>query len=190
METFLATILLWPVNFAPTGWAFCAGQLLSIAQNTALFSLIGTYYGGDGVQTFALPDFRGRIPVGAGSGPGLSTYNIGEKGGVENVTLLTNQMPQHLHSVALTFTVSASNAQATNNVPAAGNSLAAVYDIGNANPIAGYNTTAPNTQLNIGSGAINGNTGLTGNNLPHTNLQPFLSVNYIIALQGIFPSRG
>ena len=110
--------------------------------------------------------------------------------GTENVTLLPTQIPAHLHPVALSVTISASNGQATTSVPAASNSLAAPYDVLNANPIAGYNTTAPNTPLNIGGGAVNGNTGLTGGNLPHSNLQPFTVVNYIIATSGIFPSRG
>lgn len=189
MQAFLATILLWPCNFSPNGWQFCAGQLLSISQNAALFSLIGTTYGGNGTTTFQLPDFRGRVPVGAGGAPGLTPYVIGQVGGTENVTLITNQMPAHNHTVSLSFTVSASNAQATNNTPAAGNSLAASYDILNANPIASYTTTPPNTALNIGTGTANGTTGLTGGNLPHNNIQPFLAVNYIIALVGIFPSR-
>jgi microcystin-dependent protein len=190
MDTFLASIMLWPCNFNPNGWAFCAGQLLSISQNAALFSLLGTTYGGNGSSTFGLPDFRGRIPVGAGQGPGLATYTLGEMSGTESVNLLLNQIPAHLHPVALSVTVSASNAQATTSIPAANNSLAAPYDVSNANPIAGYNTTAPNTPLNIGGGAVNGNTGLAGGNLPHSNLQPFTVVNYIIALVGIFPSRG
>lgn len=190
MTPFLSMILLWPCNFAPSGWQFCAGQLLAISQNTALFSLIGTYYGGDGVQTFALPDFRGRIPVGTGNGPGLSPYVLGQKSGTENTTLTINNMPAHSHSVALTVTVSASNGQATTSAPASGNSLAAPYDILNANPIAGYNTTAPNTPINIGGGAVAGNTGLAGGSQPFSTLQPYLSVNYIIALQGVFPSRG
>jgi microcystin-dependent protein len=190
MEAFISMILLWPCNFAPMGWQFCAGQLLSISQNTALFSLIGTYYGGNGTSTFALPDFRGRVPVGTGAGPGLSTYVLGQAGGFENVTLTTSQMPSHLHTVALSVTIAASNAQATTSVPAPNNTLAAPYDILNANPIGGYVTTAPNTPLNVGGGAVAGNTGLTGNTLPHSNIQPYLSVNYIIALQGIFPSRG
>jgi microcystin-dependent protein len=189
MQAFLATILLWPCNFAPSGWQFCAGQTLSISQNAALFSLIGTYYGGNGTTTFQLPNFQGRVPVGAGNGLGLTPYVLGEVGGTENVTLITNQMPSHNHTVSLTFTVSASNAQATNNTPASGNSIAAAYDVLNANPIAAYTTTAPNTPLNIGPGTATGTTGLTGNTLPHTNIQPFLAVNYIIALVGIFPSR-
>ena len=189
MEAFLATILLWPCNFAPNGWAFCAGQILSISQNTALFSLLGTTYGGNGQTTFGLPDFRGRVPVGAGQGPGLSSYNLGQVSGSETVTLTVNQMPAHNHTVALTVTVSASNAQATTSTPSASNSLAAPYDASNANPINGYITGAPNTPLNIGGGAVNGNTGLTGGNQPTPILQPYLGINYIIALQGIYPSR-
>lgn len=189
MEPFLSMIMLWPCNFAPNGWAFCAGQMLSISQNTALFSLLGTTYGGNGTTTFALPDFRGRVPVGAGNGPGLSPYVLGEVAGSESVNLQTNQLPAHNHTVALTVTMSVSSTQAANNTPAANNSLASFYDVGNANPIAGYSTAAPNTPLNIGGGAVAGVTGLTGNNLPVPILQPFLAVNYVIALQGIFPSR-
>ncbi|HEX9513656.1 MAG TPA: tail fiber protein [Puia sp.] len=190
METFLATILLWPCNFNPNGWAFCAGQILAISQNTALFALLGTTFGGDGISTFALPDFRGRVPVGAGQGPGLSNYTLGEVSGSESVTILINQLPQHTHPVSLTLTISASNAQATTSIPAANNSLAAPYDASNANPIAGYNTTAPNTPLNIGGGGINGNTGIAGGSQPTPIMQPYLGINYIIALVGIFPSRG
>jgi len=189
MEPFLSMIMLWPCNFAPVGWAFCAGQLLPIAQNSALFSLLGTTYGGNGTSTFALPDLRGRVPVGAGQGPGLSNYTLGEVSGTENVTLLINQMPAHAHTVSLTLSISASNAQATNNTPGANNSLAAAYDLGNANSIAAYNTSAPNTPLNIGGNSLNGNTGIAGGSQPHSNMQPFLSINYCIALQGIYPSR-
>src|ERR1700761_126696 len=103
METFLATILLWPVNFAPVNWAFCTGQLLSIAQNNALFALLGTTYGGNGTTTFGLPNFVGRVPVGVGSAPGVSTYTLGQTGGVENVALTALQIP------AVSVTISASN---------------------------------------------------------------------------------
>lgn len=181
METFLACILLWPCNFEPRGWAFCAGQILAISQNTALFSLLGTTYGGNGTTTFALPNLLGRVPVGAGNGPGLSSYVLGQLGGTENTSLTQQNLPAHVH----TFTVSASNAQATTSSPAAGNSLAAPYDSVNFNPIAGYNTTAPNTTLNIGTGT----TGATGNSIPFSNIQPYLALNYIIALEGIYPSR-
>jgi microcystin-dependent protein len=183
MDTFLACILLWPCNFAPTGWSFCAGQLLSIAQNSALFSLLGTTFGGNGTTTFGLPDMRSRVPVGVGQGTGLSNYLLGQVAGTENVSLTINNLPGHAH----TFTVSASNAQATDSTPAAGtNVLAAPYDTANFNPIAGYNNIAPNTALNVGSNL----TGLVGNNIPIPIMQPYLGLNYIIALQGIYPSRG
>jgi microcystin-dependent protein len=191
MDAFLAMIMLWPCNFAPNGWAFCAGQLLSIAQNTALFSLLGTTYGGNGTTNFALPDLQGRVPVGAGNGSGLSPYVIGETGGTETVTLLTTQIPAHTHALTLTLSISANNAKATDSTPTGSiNSLAAPYDVSNDNPIAGYNNQAPNTALNVGANPISGTAGLTGGNQPHSNLQPFLALNYCIALVGIYPSRG
>jgi len=182
MDAFLACILLWPVNFAPNGWAFCMGQILSISQNAALFSLLGTTYGGNGTSTFQLPDFRGRVPVGTGQGLGLSLYDLGQVGGTETVSILTSNMPAHAH----TFTVSANSTNATDSTPKAGYSLAAPYDNVNASPIGGYVNAAPDTQLNIGTGV----TSSVGNNIPISITQPYLSVNYIIALTGIFPSRG
>ena len=176
-------IMLWPCNFAPNGWAFCAGQILPISQNAALFSLLGTTYGGDGVTTFALPNFQGRVPVGAGNGAGLSPYALGQMSGSENVTLTINQIPAHAHVLS----IQVSNAQATVSTPSStANVLAAPYDAANFNPIAGYNNATPNTALNVGAAT----TGNTGGNLPLPILQPYLAVNYIIALQGIFPSRG
>ncbi|MBN9379375.1 MAG: phage tail protein [Chitinophagaceae bacterium] len=190
MDPLLATILLWPVSFNPTGWAFCQGQLLAIAQNTALFSLLGTTFGGNGQTTFALPDFRGRVPVGTGQGPGTSNYTLGQSGGTENVTLTVNQIPAHTHSVSVTVTIKASNAQATSSAPTATvNTPAAPYDTLNANPIAGYNNQAPNTALNVG-GVATGMTGVTGGSQPFSIMQSYLAVNYIIALQGVYPSRG
>src|SRR5271167_2930303 len=99
MEAFLSTILIWPPNFAPNGWALCAGQLMSISQNAALFSLLGTTYGGNGINTFGLPNLQGRVPVGAGQGLGLSPYNVGDNGGVESVALAINTIPQHLNHI-------------------------------------------------------------------------------------------
>ncbi len=183
MEVFLATILLWPCNFAPVGWAFCNGALLSIAQNQALFALLGVTFGGNGTTTFALPDFRSRVPVGTGTGPGLSAYALGQASGTENVSILVNNLPTHTHAL----TIKVSNAQASDSVPTASiNTLAAPYDTANFNPIAGYNNQAPNTALNIGTPPV---TGPTGGNVPVSIMQPYLSVNYIIALQGIFPAR-
>jgi microcystin-dependent protein len=186
---FLSMILLWGCNFAPNGWAFCQGQLLAISQNAALFSLLGTTFGGNGTTNFGLPDFRGRIPVGAGQGPGLSTYVLGQPGGAESVTLNVNQIPAHLHPVSLSLTISVSNAAGSNSTPAANNSLAAMNDPDSGDAINGYGTGSPNTPINTGATA-SGNTGATGGSQPHTNIQPYLTVNYIIALAGIFPSRG
>lgn len=174
---FIGTVVLFAGNFAPRGWAFCAGQLLPIAQNTALFSILGTTYGGNGQTTFGLPDLRGRVPLGTGQGPGLATYQLGEMLGVENVTLNTNQMPAHNHAVQV------SNGQA-NSANASGGYLAGSNGnlAGDAVIVNAYNGT-PNAML--GGNSIT----LTGNNLPHDNIQPSLGMNYIIALEGIFPSR-
>ncbi len=164
---FIAEIIMFGGNFAPRGWAFCSGQLLSIAQNTALFSLVGTTYGGDGQTTFALPDLRGRVPIHPGQGPGLSPYSLGQQGGVENVTLTLNQIPAHNHSM---------NA----------NSGAAADTLPNGNVLSEggiYTNAVPNAQLN--PAAI----GNAGGSQPHPNMQPYTCINYIIALQGIFPPR-
>jgi microcystin-dependent protein len=187
MEVFLTMIMLWPCNFAPSGWAFCDGSILSIAQNAAIFSLLGTTYGGNGTTNFALPDLRGRIPVGAGSGPSLSPYVLGQVGGAQSVSILLNNMPAHNHTVSIT--IAASNAKATVSAPVAGtNTLAAIYDTIDDIAIAGYNNGTPNVPLNAGPGT-SGNTGLTGSGTPISVLQPYLAVNYCIALVGIFPSR-
>lgn len=167
MEPFIGQIMMFAGNFAPRGWAFCNGQLLSIAQNTALFSILGTTYGGDGKTTFALPDLRGRAPLHWGHGPGLSNRNLGESGGQEAVTLTVDQMPAHGH--ALNASDAAANVrQPTNAVLAQSES---------------YTQSRPDVTLN--PAAI----GNTGGNLPHPNMQPFLGISFIIALQGIFPSR-
>jgi len=180
MDNYLAEIRLFTGNFAPTGWALCQGQLLAIQQNTALFSLIGTFYGGNGISNFALPDFRSRIPVGMGTGPGLSTYVLGEMGGTENVNLLTNNMPQHTHPVTGTVTMNCTAAggdsdTAANAYPgtAAGTNM---YATSNNNSVMG------NMQYNLTVGA-------TGGNLPFSIVQPVLTLTYIIALTGVFPPR-
>lgn len=157
-------------NFAPRDYAFCQGQILPIAQNTALFSLLGTTYGGNGQTTFALPDLRGRVPVQQGQGPGLSSYSLGQTGGAENVTLNVSQMPAHSHA-------------ATTNANAGGGGDTSPTN----NFLAGDNqySNVSNTQMNANTVQI----AAAGNSQPHTNLQPFLAINFIIALQGIFPSR-
>ena len=191
MQAFLSTILVWPPNFAPNGWALCAGQLMSISQNTALFSLLGTTYGGDGITTFGLPNLQGRVPVGAGQGSGLSLYNLGDNGGVESVTLGINTMPQHSHSATQNLSVSlpAVTTTGTTNQPGPSVAPAAPTDAAR-NPVNIYSNATPNQ--NLGKPSISGtiSIGLTGNGLPHENRQPYLAVNYIIALQGFFPSRG
>lgn len=171
VETFLGEIRMFAGNFAPTGWAFCQGQLLPIAQNTALFSLLGTTYGGDGRTTFALPDLRGRVPVGFGQGPGLSYKDLGQQFGTETVTLTTAQMPAHSH------TVNAVNSEGNQNLPT--NSLPANTKALDKE----YSDAASNTTMK--SGMI----GITGSSQPVNISQPSLGVNFIIALQGIFPSR-
>ncbi len=163
---YVGEIKIFAGNFAPNGFAFCDGTLLPIAQNTALFSIIGTFYGGNGVNTFALPDLRGRVAVGQGQGPGLSPYDIGQVAGSENVTLTQQQMPEHTHVLA------ASDKPRTSSSPADGFPSAGGY----------YGATS-DTQLNAAAA------GGAGGNLPHSNLQPYLAVSYIIALSGIFPSR-
>ncbi|MGZ4280852.1 MAG: phage tail protein [Gaiellaceae bacterium] len=164
-EPFLGMIIIFGGNFAPKGWAFCNGQLLPINQNTALFSLLGTTYGGNGTTTFALPDLRGRVPLHFGQGPGLSNYVEGQVGGVENVTLLTSQMPAHTHVQPATAGDETTN-RPNEAIPARGGVYASTPD--------GSNLAA---------------TSSAGGGQPHVNLQPYLALNYIIALQGIFPSR-
>jgi len=155
-------------NFAPRGWAFCDGQLLAVSQNDALFSLLGTIYGGDGRTTFGLPDLRGRIPIHAGSGPGLSVRRLGSKAGSENVTLTTNQIPPHRHVMQGTA------ASATTSTPSG--LMGAPTDLI-------YWNSASNSNV---SGSIIAN---AGGSQHHTNLMPTLCVNFIIALVGIYPSR-
>jgi microcystin-dependent protein len=177
MEPFLGQIALFPFNFAPRGWAFCQGQLLPISQNTALFSLLGTNYGGNGTSNFGLPDLRGRVPVSQGQAPGLSDYPIGSMQGVETVTLLTSQSPSHSHPFQ------AVAAQATANSPA-GALPAEGHGSGRGAPA--VNTYAPpQTAVPLASGQV----GSAGNGHPHNNLQPYLTLNWCIALQGIYPPR-
>ena len=195
MEPFIGQIMAFVGNFAIRGWAKCDGQLLPISQNTALFSIIGTTYGGDGRTTFALPDLRGRAPMHFGHGPGLSDYRLGTRGGVEQVTLNQTQIPSHSHVASaadVTISIKASSAEADLHTPAAGSSLAAGNKVNGrgTDPIQMYNSSMPDITLGGGStSAGNVTIGNTGGNLSHENRQPFLTVNYLIALQGIFPSR-
>ena len=179
MEPFLGQIIMVGFNFAPRGWAMCNGQLLSIAQNSALFALLGTTYGGDGQTTFALPDLRGRCAIGMGQGPGLTNYTQGEKGGVENVTLIQTQMPSHTHALAASST-DGTVSDPTNAV-IANNQV--TIERGNTVPASAFNPGPPNAVMS--PQAIQP----TGGNQSHENRQPYLAMNYIIALEGIFPSR-
>jgi microcystin-dependent protein len=173
-DPFVAEIRIFAGNFAPLGWALCNGQLMPISQNTALFSLLGTYYGGDGRVTFALPNLQGSVPVGQGQGPGLTDRFLGESGGEPTVTLITSEMPGHNHLGQ------GSTEDATLKVPGP-----TVY--------LGRSKAGTIYQSNTGSSPVQMNfqqLGLTGNSLPHQNMQPYLTLCYIIALQGVFPPRG
>lgn len=173
-EPFIGQIQMVGFNFAPRGWAQCDGQLLSISSYTALFSLVGTTFGGDGRTTFGLPDLRGRVAIHPGNGPGLSPYNWGERGGQERVTLTTGQMPSHNHSAVLHGTDDRGNAHTPS-----GNSLASKSRTNI------YSTQAPDVDLHSGSIDI----GNMGNGESHENRMPYLGIHHVIALTGLFPSR-
>jgi microcystin-dependent protein len=170
-DPFVAEIRIFGFNFAPKGWAFCNGQLLPISQNTALFSLLGTTYGGDGKSTFALPDLQGEAPMHPGQGPGLSLHDLGESGGSESVTLLTSETPVHNHSFRGTNQLG--DTPTPNNATLARPGTVLTYQTGAANLV-----TMDPTSL-----------GIMGSGLPHNNMQPYLTLNFCIALQGVFPSR-
>lgn len=167
---YLGTIMLFGGNFAPRGWVFCNGQLLSIANDSALFALLGTTYGGDGQTTFAVPDLRSRVPIHQGQGPGLSNYIMGQQAGTETVTLTSNQIPSHTHAVG----VSSSDAST-----------------GTPSPSVTLGVAAGEIYIaDAADGAMNAQSiGLAGGSQPHDNLQPYLALNYVIATEGIFPSR-
>lgn len=189
MDPFLGMIALMGFNFAPSGWATCEGQVLPIAQNSALFALLGVSFGGNGQTTFSLPDLRGRAAVGMGQGPGLSNYTIGQSGGQEAITLITSEIPSHAHPAAgLTITMSASSDAGTESVPGTNGATALGAAISNGGrPAALYVNATPG--VNLQGAAITGNTSTVGGGLPHENRVPYLALNYVIALQGIFPSR-
>jgi microcystin-dependent protein len=177
---FVAEIRIFAGNFAPRGWAFCDGQLMPISQNTALFSLLGTTYGGDGKSTFALPDMQGNAPVQQGQGPGLSQYFLGETTGVQNVALLQTEMPSHNHSLGATQAAGTTATPGGAAVPAFGGWNDGQ---GKTGPVNSYTTTAGNTVTSPLS------TSVYGQGLPHNNMMPYLTLTYIIALQGVFPAR-
>jgi microcystin-dependent protein len=171
MDPFVAEIRIFPFNFAPKGWAFCDGQILPLSQNTALFSLLGTTYGGDGKSNFALPDMQGNAPMHPGQGPGLSLHDLGESGGSDTVTLLESEMPAHSHNWMT------SNQDGTDQSPV--NEMFA----GGVGGIAMYAAPASITQL--APNALPP----AGGNQPHNNLMPYLTLTFCIALQGVFPPR-
>ncbi len=175
-DPFVAEIRIFPFNFAPKGWAFCDGQLLPISQNTALFSLLGTTYGGDGKSNFALPNMQDNAPMHPGQGPGLSLHDLGETGGSETVTLLQTEIPSHAHNVG-------------GAVDANGDSLSPVGNIFAAAPggrngsLNIYNPGPPTAKMNTN------NILAAGGSQPHNNLQPYLTLSFCIALQGVYPPR-
>ena len=174
-DPFVAEIRVFPFNFAPKGWAFCDGQLLPLSQNTALFSLLGTTYGGDGKSTFALPDLQGNAAMHPGQGPGLSLRDLGEMGGSETVTLLQSEIPFHNHTI-----MAADPQDGSGNLQVgAPERILAKSGSGNAyGPAANLVQMAPQALSPAGGG------------LPHNNMQPYLTLNFCIALQGVFPPRG
>ena len=172
-DPFVSEIRVVGFNFPPKGWAFCDGQLLPLSQNTALFSLLGTMYGGDGKSTFGLPEIQGQAVVGPGQSQGTSEYFEGERGGAENITLLTSEMPIHNHGAQ------ASIDDAQFQAPAPDRALAT------SNPGFAYQTNSTQNLVNMNAQTIT----MAGGSLPHNNMQPYLVLNFVIALQGVFPQR-
>ena len=178
-DNFLGEIRVFPFNFAPKGWALCNGQLLPISQNTALFSLLGTTYGGDGKTTFALPNLQGAAPVSFGQGPGLTLRNLGEAGGSDNVTLTPAQLPAHVHNVAVASTNDGTTASATPNA-------STVFGVEQARSVSsGYVSVTSQDTVAMNANAV----APAGSGQGHNNMPPFLVFSFCIALQGIFPSR-
>ncbi len=187
---FIGMVMPWAPTFAPRGWAFCQGQLLAISQNQALFSILGTTYGGDGRTTLALPDLRGRVAIQQGTGPGLSNYRLGQKGGQEDVSLTASTIPNHDHAVGQdkSFEVLATADDGNQQIPSAGGRLSAAK-LTMGQDVNLYSSAAQDTTL----GGLQTAGGLTlsnaGSSQSHPNQQPYLVLNYVIALQGVFPSR-
>ena len=173
-DPFVAEIRIFPFNFAPRGWAWCDGQLLPLSQNTALFSLLGTTYGGNGKSNFALPDLQGRAPMHPGQGPGLSLHDLGETGGSDTVTLLESEIPAHSHAYNI------SGADGTERFPAQQFCAAGIGGVSMYAPA----QNAPLVQMSPNAVAP------AGGDQPHNNLQPYLTFYFCIALQGVFPPRG
>lgn len=170
MDPFVAEIRIFPFNFAPKGWAFCDGQLLPLSQNTALFSILGTTYGGNGKSNFALPDLQGRTPMQPEQGPGLSYRELGEQTGSDTITLITPEIPSHNHSMVMSTTLGTTKSPANNR-------------IGQSDGASVFTSSVPNVSMASNSIAP------AGADQPHNNMQPYLTVYFCIALQGVFPPR-
>lgn len=186
-DQFVAQIAIFPFNFPPNGWAFCNGQLLPLSQNTALFSLLGTTYGGNGQSNFALPDFQGKVPVHFGQGPGLSLRDLGESGGSETVTLLESEIPSHNHAVTIKVPVGD-----VANTDSPLNAFPATFPVGeqlDGKAALLYGQAAETGAVQMGNINAEVSTFPSGGSLPHNNMQPTLFLNFCIALQGIFPPR-
>lgn len=182
IEPFVGEINIFPFNYPPKGYAVCAGQLQSISQNTALFAILGTTYGGNGQVTFALPDLQGRMPVSAGQGLGLSNYMLGEDGGAETITLIQTEMPSHSHSLIPGIAPGTVESPIASPPASPGASWSTA---GSQRPVPNlYQNATPNVNMNPQALQI------VGGSQPHNNMMPYLTLNFCIALQGIFPQRG
>jgi len=184
-DPFVGEIRAFGFNYAPMNWAFCSGQSIEISQNQVLFCLLGTYYGGDGVRYYQLPDLRGRVAIGQGRGPGLSDRNLSQTGGQERVTLTANQMPSHSHAIthSLKAELRCSDSSGKNTSPVDATIAEAENNA--------FNDDSPNQDMKSGSVTLEGDITAqnSGDSLPHDNMQPYLVINYCIALNGIFPPR-
>jgi len=174
-DQFVAEIRIFGFNFPPVGWAFCNGQVLPLSQNTALFSLLGTNYGGDGKSTFALPNLQGSVPLQQGEGPGLSLYDLGETGGQTTVTLISSELPAHTHALECSTAVG-DQTSPVGHVPA----------VPPAQRGQNFYADAPGTKPAMNANLL----AVAGGNLPHNNMPPYLTLNFCIALQGVYPARG
>lgn len=190
-EPFVGAIKMFGFTYAPKNYAFCNGQIMQVQQNAALFALLGTMYGGNGQTTFALPDLRGRTPIHFGQGNGLPSYTQGEIAGTPSVTLNQTQLPAHVHGVSLQGTLSATTAKGTSQYPDNGTFLGRSVDEGTgaAIPQIYVSTIASGTGVALGGVNVSGTSGPVGNNQPVSVMQPYMALNFSIALYGVFPSR-